>query len=212
MHDPDDPHKDLYNKTVTLTMSDWYHDRMPKLLKHFISVANPTGAEPVPNSALLNDTQNVSIPVQPGETYRLRIASISAFAPQYFWIEGHTMRVVEVDGVYTDPYETDMVYITPAQRMSLLVTMRNETDRNYPFVGSMDEDLFDTVPASLNPNVTGWLVYDDKADKPDPAFVDEFDPLDDSLLVPTDKMELLPEPDYSFNLDVMMDNLGDGAN
>lgn len=31
-------------------------------------------------------------------------------------------------------------------------------------------------------------------------------------LVPWDKQELLPEPDQTFHLNVIMDNLGDGAN
>ena len=42
--------------------------------------------------------------------------------------------------------------------------------------------------------------------------LDEFDPFDDFTLVPYDKMPLLDRVDYSFNLDLKMDNLGDGAN
>lgn len=74
------------------------------------------------------------------------------------------------------------------------------------------QDLFDTVPDSLNPNVTGWLVYDEAAPLPNPALLDSFDPFDDFTLVPKDGEELLDKVDYSFNLDVKMDNLGDGAN
>ena len=42
--------------------------------------------------------------------------------------------------------------------------------------------------------------------------MDEFDPFDDFTLVPTDGQGLLDKVDYSFNLDVAMNNLGDGAN
>lgn len=74
--------------------------------------------------------------------------------------------------------------------------------------------MFDVLPPELNYNVTGWLVYDDKKPRPDPQTVDSFDDLvfDDMKLVPYDEMERLPEPDRTVQLDVMMDNLGDGAN
>lgn len=123
---------------------------MPDLLAQFISVTNPTGAEPVPDSALMNDTQNLQIKVQPGKTYMLRLINMAAFAAQYFWIEGHTMRVIETDGVYTEPAEADQLYITAAQRYSVLLTTKNDTRKNYAIVGSMDQDLFDAVRSLCN--------------------------------------------------------------
>jgi iron transport multicopper oxidase len=112
---------------------------MPGLISSFINVANPTGAEPVPDAALFNDTQNLTVAVQPGKTYMFRFVNMAAFAAQYFWMEDHTMRIVEVDGVYTEPAEAQQVYIAAAQRMSVLVTMKNDTSSNYAFVGSMDQ-------------------------------------------------------------------------
>lgn len=111
-------------------------------MKEFINVANPTGAEPVPNAALMNDTQNFTLAVEPGKTYLFRLANVGAFAGQYFWIEGHTMKIIEVDGVFTEPAEADMIYLTTAQRYSVLVTMRNDTDANFAMVGSMDTVSF----------------------------------------------------------------------
>lgn len=140
--DPDSPYKDQYDEELVLTLSDWYHDQMPGLLAGFISYANPTGAEPVPNSALMNDTQNLSIPVKPGKTYMFRIVNMAAFAAQYLLFEGHTMRIVEVDGIYTEPAETDQIYITAAQRYSVLITTKNDTSTNFPIVGSMDQVCF----------------------------------------------------------------------
>lgn len=68
------------------------------------------------------------------------------------------------------------------------------------------------MPDDLDWNVTGWLVYDEAKSLPKPAFLDEFEPFDDMDLVPYDEMELLPEPDQTVELDVVMDNLRDGAN
>lgn len=55
-------------------------------------------------------------------------------------------------------------------------------------------------------------MYDDDKSKPDPSILDTFDPLDDMELIPEDEQERLPEPDRIVELDVIMDNLGDGAN
>jgi iron transport multicopper oxidase len=137
--DPEDPHKDLYDEEIVLTFSDWYHDRMPDLLAGFINIANPSGAEPVPQSALVNDTQDLAVKIQPGKTYKFRMINMGAFAAQYVWFEDHTMRVVEVDGIYTEPAEAEMIYMTAAQRWSVLVTAKNTTDANFAFIGSMDE-------------------------------------------------------------------------
>ena len=115
---------------------------MPGLLRGFISYANPTGAEPVPDSALMNDTQDLRINIEPGKTYMFRIVNIAAFAAQYLWFEGHTMRIVEVDGIYTEAAEAEMIYLTAAQRYSVLVTTKNDSSSNFAIVGSMDQVRF----------------------------------------------------------------------
>jgi len=60
--------------------------------------------------------------------------------------------------------------------------------------------------------VTGHLVYSDSNKNPPAKEIPEFDPFDDFLLEPEDGEVLLENPDYSFNLDIVMDNLNDGAN
>ena len=212
IHDPDSPYKGQYDEELVLTLSDWYHEEVQLIMPKFLSVTNPTGAEPVPQSALMNDTQNLQIKVEPGKTYLLRLMNVGAFAGQYFWIEGHTFRIVEVDGVWHEAAETDMIYITAAQRYGLLLTTKNETDVNYAIVGAMDQDLFDKIPDGLMSNVTSFLVYDSTADLPTPAFVDEYAPFDDMKLVPVDGEKLFTDPDQLMVLDVAMDNLGNGAN
>ncbi|KAK7519477.1 putative ferrooxidoreductase Fet3 [Phyllosticta citriasiana] len=210
--DPENPYLGQYDEELVVTLSDWYHDQMPGLLKDFISVKNPTGAEPVPNSALMNETQNFELSVQPGKTYLLRLVNIGAFASHYFWIEGHNLTIVEVDGVWTKPAETNMIYLTSAQRYSVLVKMKNDTTKNYPMVGSMDTDLFDAIPSDLNYNVTGYLIYDKHGHRPQPYVLDEFGPYDDFNLEPIDGVALYKNPDQVIVLNMSMNNLGDGAN
>ncbi|KAI2642354.1 multicopper oxidase [Xylaria nigripes] len=212
VHDPKSPFLGKYDEEIVISVSDWYHKQMAVLLPPFISKSNPTGAEPVPQAALFNETQNLTVAVQPGKTYLFRMVNIGAFAGQYIWFEGHNMTIVELDGVYHEPAEAEMIYLAAAQRCSFLLTTKNETTANYAFVGSMDTSLFDTIPAGLNYNVTGWLTYDESKPFPTPALVDELDPFDDIALVPFDKQARFGVPNKVIELDVIMNNLGDGAN
>ena len=156
VHDPENPYAGKFDEEIPITISDWYHDQMPGLMDHFISVENPTGAEPVPNAALMNDTQNLTISVDPGKTYFFRLTNVGAFASQYLWIEGHNMTIIQVDGVYTEPAEAQMIYVTAAQRYGFLVTARNDSSANFAIQNSMDIDLFVAFSPSLNVNATGY--------------------------------------------------------
>ncbi|KAF4637511.1 hypothetical protein G7Y89_g556 [Cudoniella acicularis] len=208
--DPDLPYNDQVDEEVVISVSDWYHEQMQTLIPKFIYKGNPTGAEPVPQATLMNDTQNLTISVEPGKTYLFRMVNLGAFAGQYIWFEGHNMTIIEVDGVYTETAEAEMIYIGAAQRCSFLITTKNETTTNYAFVASMDTSLFDITPSTLNWNSTGWLVYDKEEELPTPAAVDELDPFDDFTLVPYDNQTLLPEPDQTITFDVVMGVLGNG--
>jgi iron transport multicopper oxidase len=137
--DPNSPYQGKYDGEFVVTVSDWYHQQVPELLPAFLAYTNPTGAEPVPDSAVMNDMPNPTFAVEPGKTYLFRIINIGAFAGHYFWFQGHQMQVVEVDGVWTEEAETEMIYLSTAQRYSVLVTMRNDTSANFPLVTSMDE-------------------------------------------------------------------------
>ncbi|KAF2993684.1 hypothetical protein E8E13_001519 [Curvularia kusanoi] len=211
VHDPQSPFKNDFDEEIVLSFSDWYHDPMRKLLASFISVTNPTGAEPVPKSALINDAQDVKLPVQSGKTYMIRMVNMAAFAGMYVWFQGCTMKIVEVDGIYTKPAEADMLYFTAGQRYSVLLIIGNEMT-NIPFVASMDEELFDAIPDDLQSNVTGWLVTDSTQELPLPSPIEAFEPFDDMALRPFDDLTALDKVDRSVTLDLKMDNLGDGAN
>lgn len=181
----------------------------------FISVTNPTGAEPVPNSFLVNDTQGSSLAVEPGKTYLLRLINMGAFVGMYFYIEDHTFRIVEMDGVYTDPTEADLLYISVAQRYSILVTTKNSTAKNYPIVTIADSSLLDVIEPNLQLNHTNWLEYNPTADHPQAVMTvsdsSDLTPFDDMTLVPHDRTPLFQDPDIVIEITAIMDNLADGA-
>lgn len=136
--DPEFPYANEVDEELVLSVSDWYHEEMQVWIPKFIGVANPTGAEPVPQAVLFNDTQNLTVSIQPGKTYLFRMVNIGAFAGQYIWFEGHNITIVEVDGVYTEKAEAESIYVAAAQRYSFLLTTKNDTSANFAFVTSMD--------------------------------------------------------------------------
>ncbi|KAJ5579622.1 uncharacterized protein N7459_005607 [Penicillium hispanicum] len=215
VHDSDAYFHDMYDQEYTLTMSDWHHQLIEDIAPGFISYTNPTGGEPIPDSFLVNDTLNTNLPVEPGKTYLLRLVNIGAFVAQYFYIEDHTFKIVEIDGVYTEPTEADTLYIAVAQRYSILVTMKNSAAKNYPIVTVADSVLLDTVPSTLQLNSTNWLEYNASADHPQAvmnvAIASDLNPYDDITLVPYDHEPLLPDPDLQIEVTVYMEDLADGA-
>ncbi|KAJ5527091.1 hypothetical protein N7513_011250 [Penicillium frequentans] len=215
VHDNSSYFHDMYDEEYTITMSDWYHKLVKDIMPSFISLSNPTGAEPIPQSFLFNDTLNSSLPVQPGKTYLLRLINISAFVAQYFYIEDHSFKIVEIDGVYTEPTEASMLYIAVAQRYTILVTMKNSTDQNYPIVTVVDSVLLDSIPSNLQLNYTNWLEYNASAAHPQAdlkvSVCTDLTPFDDFNLVPYDRMPLLPDPDLTIDLTVYMKVLDNGA-
>lgn len=195
IHNENEVHQ--YDDDYTVILGDWYHDEHEFLItKQFISETNPTGAEPVPKSALMyfahtaarlgsfapylpGFSENATLPFVPGRTYRLRLINMSALAMFHFWIEGHDMRIIEADGVDTREFPTDVLTLSAAQRYSVLVTARNDTSQNWPIHANMDPVMFDVVPEELVLNVTSTLSYREGqplgSDRPELETYDYFD-------------------------------------
>ncbi|KAJ5451547.1 Multicopper oxidase type 2 [Penicillium cf. griseofulvum] len=212
VHDPNPPFH--YDEEFTLTLSDWYHQQMPDLLNTYQSTANAAahGAEPLPDSALINDSTNTKIKVLPNKTYLVHVICIGNW-PGHFWVlDGHEMTVVEVDGVYTEPRPAGDKFLRVAtgQRMSVLIKTKSDTSRNFAIWGTMDVNMMfifanRTIPENYNPNATAWLVYDEAKPLPSPPvfqdidFNDDF--VDDVTLIPADHEPLLQPVNHQIILD-----------
>ena len=122
----------------------------------------------------------------------VRIINMSNFAAFFVKFDQHAMTIIEVDGVYTVAQKTDLVYLSDGQRMSVLITAKTSTAKNYAFVGAMDPSMFDSVPSTLNLNATGYLVYNTAKPLPSkpPTFNSYDGGFDDFGLVPYDKLAL----------------------
>ncbi|WFD08160.1 hypothetical protein MVES1_003531 [Malassezia vespertilionis] len=190
-----------YDDDYVVTLGDWYHQSHAHLNKtKFMVSTNPGGDEPVPKSHLMyfqhvpangeaknldGFNENATLPFQPGKTYRLRIINMSALAMFHFWIEGHDMKIIEVDGVDVQAFPVDFVSIAAAQRVSVLVHARASDDSNWKIHAAADPDMYDDIPKTLKLNTTSTLSYgDNKPFGHGRAFLDNFPLFDDTVLVP----------------------------
>lgn len=57
------------------------------------------GTSPASVTSAVGFNENATLPFVTGKTYRLRIINMSALSSFFFWIDGHNMRLIEVDGV-----------------------------------------------------------------------------------------------------------------
>lgn len=124
--DPHAPYKDKIDGERTITLGDWYHTQAPFLIEQYESAENAVagGPEPIPDTGVINSGQNVTVRVEEGKTYLLRVVNLGNFVGTYFEVEGHQMTIVEADGVYLEPITVDRLYLTVAQRYAVLLTLK----------------------------------------------------------------------------------------
>ncbi|KAG8747139.1 ferroxidase fet3 [Ceratobasidium sp. 414] len=215
-------HRASYDEEVTVILGDWYHDEHSVNNAKFLSRWNPGGAEPVPESSLIyfsaNGTylpgfnENTTLNFVPGKTYRLRVVNTSAFAMFFFWIDGHDMRIIEVDGTDIAEAPTPLLTLTVAQRYSILVTARNDTSQNFAIHANMDGDMFDVIPGNLILNITSSITYSPNAPMTPEQTINDYDSMPwDTTFKPLHPMTL-PNPTNELELGVFFGTMDNGIN
>ncbi|KAH3680165.1 hypothetical protein WICPIJ_008378 [Wickerhamomyces pijperi] len=206
----DEPYQ--YDEERVISIADTYHKQYEDVTKEFLTRYNPTGAEPIPQNLLMNDTANATIHFDPNMTYLLRFVNMGLFVSQYVYIEGHDMQIVEVDGIAVEPYSVDYLYLTAGQRYSVLVKSKPNRNRNYAIMQKFDNTMLDVIPTDLKLETLNYIVYNDAKPLPLAYHKDGAKSWTDFDLKPVGDIEILDEPDHRIVLDVIMDNLGDGVN
>ncbi|KAK0469397.1 laccase 5 [Desarmillaria tabescens] len=131
VYDVLDPHRwryDIDDESTIITLSDWYHTPAPS-----------AGRFPTAESTLINGLGRYAggpsssltvINVRRGLRYRFRLISLSCDPNYTFSIDGHTMTIIESDGVSTQPIDVDSLQIFAGQRYSF-VLQANQPLGNY---------------------------------------------------------------------------------
>ncbi|KAJ3187554.1 ferroxidase fet3 [Irineochytrium annulatum] len=206
-----------YDAEYAVSIADWYHGEHKEVIQQFLSLYNPVGNEPVPDSGLINEASTSVFHFNPGMTYRLRLVSFGALVTYNFWIDGHDMQVIEVDGVDTVAMPVSSVALAPAQRYSVLVTARsqgNGTDMNYQMHAAMNTDMFDptVTPADINPLVNATVIYASPSNPMFEGMGQPNDTLDDTMLLMYNPPAPLLKADTQVVLAVIFQVMSDGIN
>ncbi|WVQ82538.1 hypothetical protein IAT38_004667 [Cryptococcus sp. DSM 104549] len=213
-------------------IADWYHEEFPVLEKRdFLDWKNPTGAEPVPESAVIyiaykngtymNTNEEISsgvgvsdnavLPFEAGKTYRLHMINMGTLAMFWVAMQDHDMYIIEMDGIEVEPYLISAATVSVAQRYSILVTAKNSSDTNYAMMFMQDTDMYDSVPDELVLNNTVQIQYSSSAAAAEAFIPDDIPTFNDTELVPVQKRMLL-QPDVEFVLNAYFDTYDDGTN
>ncbi|XP_024370174.2 L-ascorbate oxidase [Physcomitrium patens] len=133
-------HKSIYEQQLGLTSIPFRFVGEPQsLLIQGRGSYNCTGLAGVApgslNCIVCNSTNPLCaphvLPVMPGKTYRLRIASVASLSSLNFILEGHTLTVVQADGRYVKPFQVDNLNVYSGQSYDVLFTTNKEPSRNF---------------------------------------------------------------------------------
>ncbi|XP_006341705.1 laccase-1 [Solanum tuberosum] len=96
--------------------------------------------------------------IEIGKTYLLRIINAALNDELFFAVANHTLTVVEIDAVYTKPFTTKAIMITPGQTTNVLITANQIPDSTGTFVMAARPYLTSVFPFD-NSTTIGFLKY-----------------------------------------------------
>ncbi|TPX37219.1 hypothetical protein SmJEL517_g00995 [Synchytrium microbalum] len=167
-----------------ITLGDWYHLNGSTLLQQFFDpINNPTGAEPVPESGLINGKgqyncsgllaaglipntsvcthdQYAEVKVAADGRYRVRVINHSAFTSWILKIDGIKFVIVELDGTDVHPTPVDTLLVDIAQRVTFYLAPSDQgvEEGRYVINATMQSQFYPYVNPNLNPTVIGYLI------------------------------------------------------
>ncbi|KAG8385754.1 hypothetical protein BUALT_Bualt03G0078200 [Buddleja alternifolia] len=112
---------------------DWFK-RSQRQLKYFLDGGHNL---PFPDGLIINGRgwNGYTFTVNPGKTYRFRISNVGLMTSINFRIQGHTMKLIEVEGSHTVQNTYTALDIHVGQSYSVLVTA-NQAPKDYYMVVS----------------------------------------------------------------------------
>ncbi|KAK4730498.1 hypothetical protein R3W88_023486 [Solanum pinnatisectum] len=148
--------------------------------------------------------------VKPGKTYLLRLINAALNDKLFFSIANHTLQVIDADGVYVKPFETNTIIITLGQTHNVLL----KTKPHFPNATFyMLARPYVTGPGTFdNSTVAGILEHESKSKhhlKNLPIFKPSLPSLNDTIFLTnfTSKLRSLATPQFPANVPLNVDNI-----
>ncbi|KAJ2222601.1 ferroxidase fet3 [Coemansia sp. RSA 520] len=154
-----------YDEELIMTFEDWFTTEFAVRQAYIDSLEDiRTLTSNFPKALINGYDGNKTAPIKfvPGKKYRLRVICMSINNWFKFRIPGHTMTLIEADGVESMPLEVDGLSMGPGQRYSVIVTAHDSDEFNYMYNVTSYSDAL--VSQGLTPMVyTGLINYRDGA-------------------------------------------------
>ncbi|CAK9166433.1 unnamed protein product [Ilex paraguariensis] len=115
----------------SLLIGDW-HNTSHKALQQLLDSGKSL---PFPNGFLINGQTQSSFAGDQGKTYMFRVSNVGLSTSFNFRIQGHKMKLVEVEGSHTIQNFYDSLDVHVGQSMSVLVTL-DQPPKDYYIVAS----------------------------------------------------------------------------
>ncbi|KKA30055.1 hypothetical protein TD95_003583, partial [Thielaviopsis punctulata] len=191
--DPQDPNLDLYDEEYMLSLS------VPALLAQMLTPNNTQFRPPIAPAAVINEAATSTFTMVPGRRYRFRIINYSALANAVIQFGGHSMSVIETDGIPVVPTDTDRIFLGAGMRYSVVVAAKESTEKDFGVLVMLDMNPdYNTPVVGFPANATGVLKYSDANAAPDAVVVNTpITFLDDMTLSPSDL-----EPSHPYTVSV----------
>ncbi|GAB2282560.1 hypothetical protein Dimus_017100 [Dionaea muscipula] len=115
----------------TLLIGDW-HKNNHKALRQTLDSGK---ALPFPDGILINGQTHTAFTADQGKTYIFRISNVGLSTSFNFRIQGHQMKVVEIEGSHVLQNEYDSIDVHVGQSLAVLVTL-DQAPKDYYIVAS----------------------------------------------------------------------------
>jgi iron transport multicopper oxidase len=134
---------------------------MPEIIKDYMSPSNTNGDLPSPDTILVNDTRTApQFKFAAGKKYLIRVVNIGGLACGQFHIQDHTLQVVEMDGVQTQPKDADTIVVCAGQSYGVVVQGKILPLGGAHYIVKMATDMLTgNFPSEGQRTVIGKLVY-----------------------------------------------------
>ncbi|KAL7081605.1 hypothetical protein ACP275_14G049800 [Erythranthe tilingii] len=130
---------DMPADEFAVLLGDWYnkgHKTLKKILDSGRSIGKPDGIQINGKSTKVGDVAAQPLAVmEPGKTYRYRVCNVGMKLSVNFRFQGHTMKLVELEGSHTVQNVYDSLDLHVGQCLSVLVTA-NQAPKDYYLVVS----------------------------------------------------------------------------
>lgn len=172
-----------WDEEVAISLGDHYHEQGPEFLARYVSRWMQK-AEPVPASGLINGKHRfdcehsrltevpcpaddlgaevvgeyATFALNPSRKYRLRLVNVGALAEQTFSVDGHTLTVIEADGVLVDPLTVHRLPLSPGQRYSVILNRVSDMHRVW-MRSEMSADCFQYMNPVMNLETKAIVSY-----------------------------------------------------